>query len=254
MPGERTQAPLRRLSVPDTRQHRGAHPEDRRLFAPAQLPALQAAIAELSWLLTRGYPPKAALKLVGDRHALTERQRLAVSRAACSDPQREGRSARRVAAAEARGADLRVDGFNLLITVEAALSGGLLLRCRDGCLRDLASIHGSYRSVQETTPAVERIGTVLADLAPRSVHWLLDRPVSNSGRLAQRLRDLAALHSWPWTVEPVFNPDADLVAAAGIVVSSDSLVLDGAARWLDLASLVVETLPERWEVNLSRDE
>jgi hypothetical protein len=237
--------------VPDTRQNRGAHPEDRRLFAPEPLPALRAATAEHSWLLTRGYPPRAALKLVGDRHALTERQRIAVSRAACSDRQREDRAARRKDPAEARNTDLSVDGFNLLITLEAALSGGVLLRCRDGCLRDLASIHGSYRSVQETTPALERIGAVLAALGPRSVHWLLDRPVSNSGRLAERIREVAALHGWPWTVEAVFNPDADLRQGNSIAVTSDSAVLDGAARWLDLVSLVVESLPERWEIDLS---
>src|SRR5256885_8530001 len=47
-----------------------------------------------SWLLSRGYQPKSALKLVGDRHSLRERQRLAVGRAACSDESRERRHAR----------------------------------------------------------------------------------------------------------------------------------------------------------------
>ena len=38
--------------VPDTRKHRGPHPEDARLFADAMLPRLRAAVADLSWLLT----------------------------------------------------------------------------------------------------------------------------------------------------------------------------------------------------------
>ena len=59
--------------MPDTRQHRGAHPEDGRLFAPEMLPRLRAAVSELSWLLSRGYPARAALKLVGDRHRLKRR-------------------------------------------------------------------------------------------------------------------------------------------------------------------------------------
>ena len=42
-------------------------------------------MADFSWLLTRGYAEKGALKLVGDRFSLTERQRLAVMRSACSD-------------------------------------------------------------------------------------------------------------------------------------------------------------------------
>src|SRR3712207_7730451 len=49
----------------------------------------------------------------------------------------------------------------------------------------------------------------LAALGPASVLWLLDRPVSNSGRLAQRVRELAAARGWPWQVEAVFNPRSE---------------------------------------------
>src|SRR5579884_1149594 len=100
---------------PDSQRHRGAHPDDRRLFAESQLPTLRTATAELSWLLTRGYPISASLKLVGDRHGLGERQRVAVSRAACSDTSREKRQATRLPLESLQGANVVVDGFNLLI-------------------------------------------------------------------------------------------------------------------------------------------
>src|SRR5947199_8872547 len=177
---------------PDLRKHRGAHPEDRNLFAAEHLPALRTATRELSWLLTREYSLKGALKLVGDRYTLTDRQRLAMARAACSDQSKERRDAALVEAAKVAGEALIVDGFNLLITVEAALSGGLLMLCRDGCVRDLSSVHGSYRSVNETANAIEVIGNSLVSHQPGSVTWLLDRPISNSGRLAQRIRETAA--------------------------------------------------------------
>src|SRR5439155_24790057 len=127
--------------MPDIRKHRGAHPEDRKLFADDQLPALRTAVRELSWLLSRDYSIKGALKLVGDRYTLTDRQRLAVSRAACSDQSKERRAVSVVQAEEIPGEDLIVDGFNLTITVEAALSSGVLMFCRDGCIRDLSSVH-----------------------------------------------------------------------------------------------------------------
>lgn len=236
---------------PDTRRHRGAHPEDRKLFAPVHVPALRSATAELSWLLGRGYPPKAALKLVGDRYSLAERQRTAVSRAACSDRCREERWVRRLDLRAIRGEAIAVDGFNLLIGLEAALSGGVLLRCRDGCTRDLASIHGSYRSVCETGPAIRLAGQVLEALGPASVRWLLDRPVSNSGRLAGRIEEAARAAGWPWRVELVFDPDPVLAACAEIVVSSDSAVIDLAARWADLSSCIVaERVPDAWLIDL----
>ena len=72
-------------SVPDQRKHRGPHPEDGPLFAPANWPDLRCAVSHLSWLLTRAYAWESALKLVGDRFRLNARQRLAVQRSACSD-------------------------------------------------------------------------------------------------------------------------------------------------------------------------
>src|SRR5437879_4448811 len=150
----------------DTRKHRGAHPADRKLFAEILLLALRTAVGDLSWLLTRGYTMKAALKLVGDRHALTDRQRLAISRAACSEQSKERRAAMNLPAEAVAGEELIIDGFNLIITMEAALSGGVLIHCRDGCIRDLSSVHGSYRSVNETNQAISLIGAALEELRP----------------------------------------------------------------------------------------
>ncbi|MGV3663440.1 MAG: DUF434 domain-containing protein [Prosthecobacter sp.] len=235
-------------------RHRGAHPADKELFGMEMLPALQLATADLSWLLGHGYARTSALKLVGDRHELKERQRLAVGRAACGDEAREKRRHSHLNAEHLRGRAVMVDGFNLLVSLEAALSGGVLLHCRDGCIRDMSSVHGSYHAVVETDAAILAAGKRLAELGAASVHWLLDSPVSNSGRLAQRIRETAAAHAWAWAVEAVFNPDTALIAARdAVVISSDAMVVDGAECWFNLAAdLILEghvgTSP--WVVNL----
>ncbi len=237
---------------PDIRKHRGAHPEDKKLFAAEELPVLRSAVSELSWLLTRGYSPKGALKLVGDRYTLTDRQRLAVSRGACSDQSRARRLHSLVSAAVVADEDLIVDGFNLIITIEAALSGGVLLVCRDHCIRDLSSVHGSYRAVNETVQAIELIGEVLTTLGPKSVAWLLDRPISNSGRLATRIRQFAREKDWNWSVEVAFNPDAEMAASDRIVISSDSHLLDQVTRWLNLNRVLIDKyLAQSWLIDLS---
>ena len=195
---------------------------------------------------------KGTLKLVGDRYTLTDRQRLAISRAACSDLSKERRARTVISSDDVAGKDLIVDGFNLLITIEAALSGGLLIICRDGCIRDLSSVHGSYRSVDETERAITLIGEAIETLQPMSVRWMLDRPISNSGRLAKRIRDAARPKQWNWTVEVVFNPDAEISASDRIVISSDSHVLDESARWLNFNSLLIEKqLDQSWLIDLS---
>ena len=209
-------------------------------------------MSELSWLLGRGYQSKSSLKLVGDRHNLRERQRLAVARAACSDEAREGRLAREVNSSKVEGSELIVDGFNLVITLEAALGGGVLALCRDGCVRDLSSVHGSYRAVEETERAVTLAGEALSTLRPASALWLFDSPVSNSGRLAERVRSVASERGWPWEVRAEFNPDRVIVNSERVAVTSDSNVLDGAARWLNLARLVVERHVTRpWLIDLN---
>ena len=240
--------------APDNRQHRGAHPADGRLFDADHVPVLRRATSELSWLLSRGYSMTSSLKLVGDRHNLRERARLAISRAACPDPSRENRAAKRLPLGSVGDQHLIIDGFNLIITVEAALGGGVLFICRDGCIRDLSSVHGSYRSVLETERAICLIGEALAALRPRSVHWLLDKPVSNSGRLAQTIKDLAAQHDWPWSVEVSFSPDAAISSSDKIAVTTDSSILDKVAGWINFNDyLIRKHLPQSWIVDLTAE-
>jgi hypothetical protein len=56
---------------------------------------------------------------------------------------------------------LWIDGYNVLTSIEAALSGGVILRARDGCYRDMASMHGSYRKVEETISAIHILGELI---------------------------------------------------------------------------------------------
>jgi hypothetical protein len=237
--------------VPDQRRHRGPHPEDQRLFGAAWLPALQTAAAELHWLLSRGYALDSSLKLVGDRHALETRQRVAVARSTCSDEAAQKRKKRQTACEALAGATMHIDGYNVLTTIEAALSGGVLLLARDGALRDMASMHGSYRKVEETAPALRLIGQTLAQFQVSDALWLLDRPVSNSGRLKKVIEELAAASGWRWKVELVHDPDMELAQSEEIIATADSGILDLCGRWFNLArETVCRHVSEAWVLNL----
>lgn len=240
---------------------------DDRLFGADARPALRAAVADLSLLLTRGYSGDAALKLVGDKHGLTARQRMAVFRCACSDEARARRRATRVDAAALAGADLAIDGLNALITVESALAHGVVLRGRDGALRDLAAVHGAYEQVLETNFAVDAIARFLhrdPTRSPARVMWYLDRPVAGSGRLRALLLARAHDRGLPWGVELVNHPDPLLAAHPGVVATADAWILDQCARWIDLlgamladasalpaAGPVLAARPDLWLIDLS---
>jgi hypothetical protein len=231
--------------MPDKRAHRGPHPEDGRLFAESQWPVLRQAVGHLSWLLTRGYAEKSALKLVGDHFLLNERQRTAVMRCSCSDQSLSRRQTHEVSPEAVAGRELLIDGYNVLTTLEAALAGGVLIQGRDGCVRDMASMHGTFRKVRETLPALGLIGEFLAALQVQRCRWLLDSPVSNSGRLRGDIQRFAEARGWPWEVELLISPDAVLSKADSVVATADSVVLDRCGEWFNLARRVVaEALPE----------
>lgn len=228
--------------MPDSRSHRGPHPADARLFAPPWHPRLREGTSDLGWLLARGYADKAALKLVGDHLQLHKRQRKAVYRAACR-PARA--AARRAARVSPDGRDLVVDGFNVLVATEAALSGGVLIQGADGLLRDLSSVHGSYRKVAETAKAIELLVAALEGAG--DVLWYLDRPVSNSGRIAALLREAGQRVDLSDTV------DGDLIRAGHAVATADGPILDRVEHGVDLVGPLVARRPGCWLVDLSPD-
>jgi hypothetical protein len=238
--------------MPDKRTHRGPHPADAKLFAPEAVDNLKAALADFSLLLTKGYAEKSALKLVGDKFSLTQRQRLAIMRSACSDQQLVSREQRCVPIESLAGQPITIDGYNILITIEAAMSGAVVFKGRDGCFRDLAGIHGTYRKVTETIPAVQFIGEFLSGLGVTSALWLLDSPVSNSGRLKTLIGEMSSQDNWDWEIQLLPSPDAELIRTDAVVASSDSVVLDGCKQWVNLARAIIEQkLPETCLVDLS---
>ncbi len=176
------------------------------------------------------------MKLVGDRHRLVERQRTAVLRSSCSDEALVGRCRSRVEVEDLREQPLRIDGFNLVLTLESALGGGVVLGGRDGCFRDLAGVHGTYRKVEETRPALELAAHCFEGWGVGPCTWFLDAPVSNSGRLAA----LICTVNPGWMAEVVPDPDVLLSIPGETVATADREILDRCGPWVNLARALVE--------------
>ena len=245
-------AATREFELPDQRKHRGPHSQDSRIFAAEMGSKLRDATCDLSWLLTKQYASNSALKLVGDRYSLTARQRLAIARCACGDDAVANRRQHQVHVAAMQNQELWIDGFNVLTSIEAALSGGVILHARDGCYRDMASMHGNYRKVEETMASIRILGESISDWNVGSCRWFLDEPVSNSGRLKTMLRVAAEECGWRWQIELVPDPDGVLIRSDQIVATADSQILDQAKRWFNLAKFAIDSrVPDAWIVDLS---
>jgi hypothetical protein len=228
---------------------------DERLFGARQLPALRAAVSDLCWLLDHGYASNSAGELVGNRHNLASRQRMAVSRCACSIESANRRRELQLTPDAVRGQELWLDGYNVLTILESALAGGVVLLGRDGCCRDIAGIHRRFRKVNETIPGLHLIGEATAAWGVTCCRWWLDKPVSNSGRLKALIHEQAKAAGWNMEVELDFNPDRVLYKSAHVISTSDGAVLDRCQKWLNLTRRIIsERIQNTWLLDLSLSE
>ncbi len=233
-----------RTSNIKNKRARGTDPEDDSSFGDESLERLKTAAQAVNWLLDRGYPLSAIIPFTGGHHQLTARQRLALQRSAASDTQCTKRAKALLPVERVSSGNINVDGFNLIITLEVALSGGILIYGRDGTLRDLAGLRGTYHLIDKTDIALDLIGEAVKKLKiPEATFWL-DSPVSNSGRLKVRIAEFSEKWGIPVDIKIVQNPDVVLMKSDR-VVTGDSVILDSCESWFNLGEYIVrEYIPE----------
>ena len=215
---------------------RGLRDGDDRLFAPQAIAKLKIAQEELRFLLDRGYPAKSAGAYVGSHHQLSARQQLALSRCTASSRQLANREAKNLNRDNLAGQMVHIDGFNQIIGLEVALSGGMLLIGQDGCVRDLAELRGSYRLINQTGTAIGLIRDALRELNVAKAVFVLDEPVSNSGRLKTLIAD--ARWNIPIDIRIVKSPDSEL-KRLHYVITGDSAILDECQSWFNLTAFIL---------------
>ena len=100
-------------------------------------------------------------------------------------------------------------------------------------------MHGSYRKVEETLPALRLVGKTLAHFGVADALWLLDRPVSNSGRLKKIIEEWPpnvvgigvsnwfTIRIWNWPNRRQSSPPP---TAASSIFAARGLILRG-RRW-----------------------
>ena len=232
---------------------RGFVPTDEKEFNEENLLRLRRAQEEILYLLERGYPIKSASTFVGNHYLLSERQRLAIVRATAKNLDLEMRKSKRLNGVTDL-TKVSIDGLNIIITLEVALSESTLLRCMDDTIRDLAGLRGTYRLIDKTDSAILLIGEKLESMKIREVVFYLDAPVSNTGRLKLRILELLQEFSYQVSVELVNNADV-VLENLNNVISSDSIVLSKCESWINLtAEIMKDKLPNVKCIDLTGKE
>ena len=223
---------------------RGFVPTDERDFGDKSIPTLRKAAEEVYYLLCRDYPVTSTTKFVGNHYLLSERQRLALARTVSAEENVRSRKSRE--ASDISGETLYIDGFNVIISLEIAYSNSMLFQCMDGTIRDLAGLRGTYRLIPQTDSAITALLQTLEELQVQKAVIYLDKPVSNSGRLKQRIYELA--ESIPFELEVLIEDPVDaLLKTKPLITSADAIILDNCDRWFNLVKCVIEKRIGRYD-------
>ncbi|MBP5364619.1 MAG: DUF434 domain-containing protein [Bacteroidales bacterium] len=224
-----------------TNAKRGYLPDDDKKFSPQALATMQTASRHVFYLINEGYDIKTASTFVGNHFKLSERQRLAIVRSIATAEQLNVRKAKELTSVA--GADVWIDGFNTIITLEVMLSNSMLFSCMDGTIRDLAALRGTYRMIPETAEAAQVLFEQLTVQGVASAHILLDEPVSNSGRLKSLLADvkeeLGTTCPFDLDIQIIKEVDRTLWEKAN-VITADAIILDHCVSWFNLMARCAE--------------
>jgi hypothetical protein len=206
-------------------------------------PDLWMADDDFRFLLNRGYPRDASLELIGNRYSLDRDHRHLLRRGVFAPSVAEERKNKKIALKGLRGKAVAIDGYNCLITLESALKGKTVLLADDAFIRDISGVSGTYRESPVTSQALGLIMDLLLSAVPSEVLFLLDAPISGSGKLAARIRGLMQERGLSGDAQAVKVPERVMVEYQGIIATSDTALIDQSEQVFDLAGhLITEQL------------
>ena len=217
---------------------RGFDINDKRWFSNKEIIKLTKAKEEIEWLINRDYKIDTVVNFVGDRYQFSLRQRNALKRAICTDENKLMRKSKELSIDKIKEGPIYIDGFNLIITLEVALSKGTLIIGSDGCIRDLAGLRGTYKIIGKTDLALDIIGKFLSKYDAKEVVFYLDSPVSNSGNLKYKILNYKKIWNIKTEVELVNNADV-VLENLGRVVTSDAAILDKCISYFNLNRYII---------------
>jgi hypothetical protein len=221
-------------------RNRGKAPNDHLLFNEKFQAVFYEALEDMSYLLSREYGVKSSLQIVGSKYRLNARQQKALLGMSASNASVISRKNKELSIDDLAGKEVIIDGFNLLIILESAISGAFVFKGMDGAYRDVMSVHGGYKRVLQTEEAILLIGKMLQELQVKKAVWYLDAPISNSGRLKTHLRETAEREGFPWEIYLANNPDKELIASDKIMISSDAWILEDGQQWFNAMDYLIQ--------------
>jgi hypothetical protein len=213
----------------------------------ASWPHIHEASTDFRYLLARGYPRQAALGLVGNRYGLDEIGRRLLHRGVFAPEVAAARRGKLRRLADLPGHPLALDGHNVLITLECGLQKLPLVAADDGWVRDVSEVSRAFRVSAATDRVLTLMADYLTDQAAGPVEVFYDAPLSLSGELAGRTREIFASRGLDVRAAAVPVPERQLSGFPGAIATSDTALIDAHTTVVDLAGEIIRRHRE-WPV------
>jgi hypothetical protein len=186
---------------------------------------IRQAAEEYLWMLSKGYPQSAALKLVGDKFMFPRDMRQILYRGVVADEQAKSR--REKIGSIKKGDLVLIDTYNVLFTVNNYLLGRPVFISNDGLLRDAGEMRGRIINKPQFSRSVSLMLEVLLMWPGATYIHYLDEPVSHSGRLSIELcKDMVQM-GIEGNAHTVQSPDHMLVKErSDAICTSDGGIID----------------------------
>jgi|Deesub1362B_J571_1020462.scaffolds.fasta_scaffold00004_245 hypothetical protein len=209
-------------------------------LSPVEKELSEAAVDYL-YLLERGYTRSVALKTVSNRYGLDKDRQMAIYRSI--HPLKLSLKVHRksLKSSELSRHRLGIDWYNVFITVNSGLTDNPLYLGTDGFIRDIRGIHGKINMLSETDITIECITKYLQKSKPRGVKVFLEKNISWSGEMKQRISNV--FFNYDIQVDSILltkTVDKDMISEELVIASSDSVLLNKACRVFDLARAALD--------------
>jgi len=205
-----------------------------------KLQEIRKAAMDFRYLLDRGYPRRASLDLIGNRYQLDSDERHLLHRGIFSKKDSLSRLKKKIPLKELKNKTIAIDGYNVLITLEAGLSGRPLILGDDGFIRDISGLSKNYKPSKKTEEALNLIFEILIKFKPNYILFLFDSPISRSGELAREVRESLSKKNLQGSALVLKVPESILIGFKGVVASSDTAIIDHSKAVIDLAGDILK--------------
>ncbi len=210
------------------------------------------AMIDFKYLLDRGYKKESVLDVVVSRYRLSSIERMILFRTIFPSEKAKKVLSKARPINEIVNNLLVIDGFNVLMTIRAALLKSYLFLCGDGFIRDMLSFYSKVKVDQYMYIALEILFSLLYRLKPLKVVFVYDKNVSYSGKLSGYTRRKLKEMGICGDSILAFKADVAVIKLNCLTSTSDTVILTQVDKVVDLGGYIASIVSPEKIINVRK--